>query len=116
MARLRPYNPNVQIAAGAARPAERWKETSTDIEQLLEASDYLECCEARLDAQWNVFADQLQRDGMHKTRLGEVRLLWLEKKEEHRITELNELFRQGVPGRMRSHVWKDITLASRVED
>eukprot|EP00746_Dinoflagellata_sp_MGD_P074630 gnl/MRDRNA2_/MRDRNA2_30116_c0_seq1.p1 gnl/MRDRNA2_/MRDRNA2_30116_c0~~gnl/MRDRNA2_/MRDRNA2_30116_c0_seq1.p1 ORF type:complete len:2643 (+),score=515.69 gnl/MRDRNA2_/MRDRNA2_30116_c0_seq1:515-7930(+) len=116
MARMKPYNPNLQIAEGASRPQERWKTIVTDIEEITHGASYIDCCEKRLAMHWMDFGRELEKQNRHKTRIGEVRLLWLDEKEESKVAELTDLFHRGVPGMMRSTIWKDITLASRVED
>lgn len=116
MARLKPYNPNLQMAEGAQRPQEKWKVMVSDIEEITHGASYLDCCEKRLVIHWNDFGRMLEKENQHKTRLGELRLLWSTDKEESKVAELTDLFHRGVPGMMRSTIWKDITFSSRVED
>jgi len=111
------YNPN--NARGLTWPMRRSDELAVRIEGCLGAAPYLECCEQRQFHAWRAFRAQLKEDGIQQARLGELRLVWLQQTDDlagaQQARQLQALVGQGVPSSLRSWVWPQMTLSSRVQ-
>jgi len=105
------YNPNLVRGANAESPPDF---TRRHTEDLYSTVPYLECLERRQNKLWEEFDAKLQDDGLHNTRLGEVRLKWIHEEDTTRLDNLNRLIEGGIPSARRERMWLDLTMASRV--
>lgn len=83
------------------------------VEELANASAYVECIEFRQTLNWDEFEKHLHEDGQGHG-LGERRLIWLNHQDNDTLTKLQALIQGGIPGNRREKLWAELTLAARV--